>query len=252
MRRATALIVSYLLVLSLCSWVALADDAPAAKSDAASATPAAAEPVKAEPTKEAPAAEAPKADAPNVEAPKADAPKAEPAKLDPAFEADIRKLLSVLKEDQAPKTFLMNMVEQAKKYQPQVPAEAWKTAIDKINWSEVVDIQVAAYAKVMSPEDVKAVLAFYESPIGAKFLAARPAIAREAGPSLSGWMQKVSMLIKQDIDAFMAQHAPAPAPTPAPAPAPAPVPSPTPTPVAPPPPAPAPAPTPAPSPAPAP
>ena len=164
------------------------------------------------PAADAPKAEpapAPAADAPKAEPAPAEAPKVEAPKIDPAFEADIRKLLALLKLEQSIRQNILSGVEQLKTRMPQVPADRWTTAVSKINWGDIVDIQVPIYAKVMKAEDVKAAVAFYESPAGTRLLESQSVIGREAVPAMQAWFQKVAQQIMQDATAGMT---PAPAP----------------------------------------
>lgn len=208
MKKLLMLVAVSALAMGVCSLAATAQ-AQNAAGEAPKAAPAEApkaEPAPAAPA-EAPKTEAPKADAPKTEpaapaeAPKVEAPKVEAPKIDPAFEADIRKLLSLLKLEQSVRETMTASIDQIKPRYPQVPADRWTAALSKVTWSQVVDLQVPVYAKYMTPEDVKAAITFYESPSGARILAAQGPISRESITITRAWFLSAGQEILKEVGA---------------------------------------------------
>jgi uncharacterized protein len=57
---------------------------------------------------------------------------------------------------------------------------------------EMVDIAAQIYVKQMSEPDLKAAVAFFESPAGKKFVETQPAVLTEVVPAMQGWRGKIS------------------------------------------------------------
>ncbi|MGH6794091.1 MAG: DUF2059 domain-containing protein [Methylocella sp.] len=57
---------------------------------------------------------------------------------------------------------------------------------------EMIDIAAQIYVKQMSEQDLKAAVAFFESPAGKKYVETQPAFLTEAVTAMQGWQGKVS------------------------------------------------------------
>jgi hypothetical protein len=57
---------------------------------------------------------------------------------------------------------------------------------------EMVDIAAQIYVKQMSEPDLKAAVAFFESPAGKKYVETQPAFLTEVVTAMQGWQGKIS------------------------------------------------------------
>jgi uncharacterized protein len=57
---------------------------------------------------------------------------------------------------------------------------------------EMVDIAAQIYVKQMSEQDLKAAVAFFESPAGKKYVESQPAVLAEVVTAMQGWQGKIS------------------------------------------------------------
>ncbi|MDQ6868306.1 MAG: DUF2059 domain-containing protein [Pseudomonadota bacterium] len=57
---------------------------------------------------------------------------------------------------------------------------------------EMVDIAAQIYVKQMSEQDLKAAVAFFESPAGKKYVETQPAFLTEVVTAMQGWQGKIS------------------------------------------------------------
>ena len=135
-------------------------------------------------------------DAPAAEATEV---KAESEKIDPAMEKDIRKLLGLMRIEQMVRQQTIRGMTRMKQAMPNVPADVWDKAFDKVDWGGIVDVQVPAYAKHVSHDDIKGLIAFYESPLGQRIIEAQPKIAEDVQPAAMAWGQKIGMQIMQEL-----------------------------------------------------
>lgn len=127
------------------------------------------------------------------------AAKTDEVKIDPALEADVRKLLTLMRIEDMTREAMKNGFDRAKQQMPQVPADAWDKAFAKIDWGELVTLSIPVYAKHLVHADVKEMIKFYESPLGKRFLDAQPKISKDLMPVTSGWGQKIGMQIMQEV-----------------------------------------------------
>jgi uncharacterized protein len=68
---------------------------------------------------------------------------------------------------------------------------ALKPEFDK-QADEMVDIAAQIYVKQMSEQDLKAAVAFFESPAGKKYVETQPAFLTEVVTAMQGWQGKIS------------------------------------------------------------
>ena len=74
-----------------------------------------------------------------------------------------------------------------RKTETTIPAEFWTAFSKKIKPEELVDLIVPIYDKHFSKEDIEGLIAFYQTPLGQKTLAALPAIERESSAAGEKW-----------------------------------------------------------------
>jgi hypothetical protein len=121
------------------------------------------------------------------------------SKIDPAKEADIRKLLEITG---AKALALQSMDGMLKSIRPLLarslpPGEYQEKLIDfffekfrsKVDPQQLIDLIVPVYDKHLSHEEIKALIQFYETPLGKKTLFALPTIALESREVGEKWGQ---------------------------------------------------------------
>ena len=65
--------------------------------------------------------------------------------------------------------------------------------------NQLYDIVVPFYDKYLSDEDVRQIIAFYESPTGKKMVDAMPRIMMDAMPAIMQWSQELSARMQQKL-----------------------------------------------------
>ncbi len=68
---------------------------------------------------------------------------------------------------------------------------------------EMIDIAAQIYVKQMSEQDLKAAVAFFESPAGRQYVETQPAFLTEAVTAMQGWQGKVSTDLMARVRAEM-------------------------------------------------
>jgi len=119
---------------------------------------------------------------------------------DERFRSDIKQLLQVTgferQSAQVLTIVLPLLLDEAKRSQPNMPAgalEVMKQVIESefaaATKGPLMEQTVAAYAKYFTPEDVRGLLAFYNSELGKRTVAVMPALAQELSASGQRWAE---------------------------------------------------------------
>ena len=77
-----------------------------------------------------------------------------------------------------------------------VPEDYWKRAEAKFDMAELIQLIIPLYDKYYSIEDLKAVNAFYESPVGQKVLSTLPQITQESMKIGQAWGEDVARRVE--------------------------------------------------------
>ena len=132
----------------------------------------------------------------------APAPAAAPAQaIAPAFEQDIRKLLDVTNaqrlSEQMSASFMTQFTQALKASNPNIPPRAMEIATEVARsfftqrYPALIPKMVTAYAKVLTPEDVRQLLSFYETPLGKRLIEITPALAQAGAQAGQQWGQEM-------------------------------------------------------------
>lgn len=115
--------------------------------------------------------------------------------IDPAFERDIKRLLEVTGaeklSEQMSQTFVTQFMEGMRRGGPNIPPRLVEILDDvvrgtlKKEFGGFMQRMVAMYAKLLTPDDVRQMLAFYETPLGRRMIELTPRLA-EAGAQAGG------------------------------------------------------------------
>jgi hypothetical protein len=111
--------------------------------------------------------------------------------------ADIRKLMTLTGGDKMANQMLDQMAQSMRAQGGPDFDKYFAEFRKEFDLNKVFDLQIGAYDKYLSDEDVKAMVAFYESPAGKRMV--------EAMPQIMGDMMKGAMQISQEIAAKVAQ-----------------------------------------------
>ena len=97
-----------------------------------------------------------------------------------AKRADIRRLLKLTGAGDLGKQVATQMLGQFQHAQPGVPKKFWEEFAKEIDPDKLAELTVPIYARHLSHDDVKQLIAFHESPIGKKLIKVQPLIMQES------------------------------------------------------------------------
>lgn len=106
------------------------------------------------------------------------------------------------------------MVDAMRKVNTELPDEAWDEILDLIvaHLDELIELMVPIYDRHFTAEEIEGLIAFYESPVGRKFIEEQPAVTQEAVMAGEQWGQRVVGEILPRLQELMnetAEEAPA-------------------------------------------
>ena len=108
---------------------------------------------------------------------------------------DIRKLLMLTGSSELGKQVMTQMIGNMKGMLPNVPEKFWSDFMKDVKTEELIDLIVPIYDRNLSAEDIKALIAFYESPAGRRFVAVLPKITQESMTAGQEWGKALGMKV---------------------------------------------------------
>jgi|SRR5688572_17999836 len=100
---------------------------------------------------------------------------------------DIRKLLVMTGSAQLGAQVMAQLMQSMKKAMPNVPERFWADFQKEVRTDELIDLIVPVYDRHLSHDDVKALIKFYETPSGKKFVSVLPQITQESMAAGENW-----------------------------------------------------------------
>ena len=120
-------------------------------------------------------------------------------KVSPEHTKAAKKLLQVMQVENQGRRMMQQMIGQFKKAMPQVDPAFWDKFLEKVDYKEFVDMMVPIYAKHLSQEDLNGLVAFFESPLGQRFIKAQPGMAQDSTQIGMKWGQKLVQQVMAEL-----------------------------------------------------
>ncbi len=114
---------------------------------------------------------------------------------------DIRRLLELTGSAQLGQQIIGQMMATFKRTNPNVPESFWNQTAKEFDSKTMIDLIVPIYDKHLTHEDVKGLIAFYESPLGRKMVSVLPAITQESMQAGQQWGMEVAQRVQQKLEA---------------------------------------------------
>ena len=107
------------------------------------------------------------------------------------MQEDIRRLMEVSGAGNLAVQVMNQMLSPIKRAMPKVPEEFWTKFMAKVDTDELIDVTIPIYAKYFTPDEIKQLLAFYQTPLGQKVIATLPAVMQESMVAGQKWGQQL-------------------------------------------------------------
>lgn len=116
-------------------------------------------------------------------------------------EEDIRRLLVLMGSADLGKQVVEQMFAEFKKAAPNVPEEFWDGMLDELDPQGFVEMTVPIYDRHFTQDDIRQLIAFYETPVGRKLTAKLPAITQEAMAAGQKWGEEIAQRVVTRLQA---------------------------------------------------
>jgi uncharacterized protein len=114
---------------------------------------------------------------------------------------DIKTLLHITKADAMGKQVGDTLLANFRSAAPNVPESFWQEAQTELDAFDNVKLLVSIYDKNFSHEDIKALIAFYKTPTGRRFIEAQPVMMNEAMTAGQKWGEQAAKKIIEKLKA---------------------------------------------------
>ena len=129
--------------------------------------------------------------------------------IDPAFEQDIRKMLEVTNAlkmgEQMTTTLMQQMSQSMRQANPNIPPRMLEIASEVARelftkeFPSLTPRLVATYAKVLTHDEVKQLLAFYATPLGKRMIEVMPALQQAGAEAGQAWAQQLIPQLQTEL-----------------------------------------------------
>jgi hypothetical protein len=110
---------------------------------------------------------------------------------DPAKVQDIRKFFKLTNVAELSFADIKNNAELQRQANPQIPAEFWTELIKELKPEEFIERMIPIYDKHFSHEEIKAWIAFFETPAGQAFFKNQRLVLQESAIVGQAYVQEI-------------------------------------------------------------
>ncbi len=116
-------------------------------------------------------------------------------------EENILRLIEIRNEDRLAMQGFEMILPSFQQAYPKVPYEMWQKIKEKIDTTEITATVIQIYSNHYTNEEILQLIEFYQTPIGKKLLSESPSILRESLEAGIAWGKRISLQIKQELQA---------------------------------------------------
>lgn len=113
---------------------------------------------------------------------------------------DIRKMMDVTGAGKLGIQVMHQMIAAYKQENVQVPDKFWTDFMAEVDADELVEMCIPSYERYFTHDEIRELLAFYETPLGKKLIRTQPAIMRECMIAGQQWGRKIGEKIARRLE----------------------------------------------------
>jgi hypothetical protein len=117
-----------------------------------------------------------------------------------AKQQDIPKLMELTGAAKVGQQIAAQMIPMFKQGNPQVPQKFWDDVMKEFDAKSMIDLVVPIYDKHLTHDDVKGLIAFYQSPLGRKMTSVMPQIAQESMQVGQQWGMQIAQRVQKRLE----------------------------------------------------
>jgi len=106
-------------------------------------------------------------------------------------EQDIRRLMEITGSAKMAEQIMDQMMAAFEQNAPGIPKAFWDGFRAEINTEDLVNMTIPIYDKNFSHEDIRGLIAFYQTPLGATLIEKLPVIAQESMAAGMKWGEEI-------------------------------------------------------------
>ena len=114
-------------------------------------------------------------------------------------EKEVLKLLKLLQTEALMRQVTDQVIEQLRQNVSQPPQRYWNSFKAKLDYSEVMGQIAAVYERYLTANDIRALHAFYSSPVGSKLIRVQPRIMAESMAIGQEWGRDVAERAMKEV-----------------------------------------------------
>lgn len=114
-------------------------------------------------------------------------------------EQKARHLIKVMNVGEVAVQGLESMIDSMRTSSPEVPAEYWDAFRKKININDFIELVIPIYMRNLEDADIDALIAFYESPAGKRYVAKQGVLMQESMVAGQTWGEKIAQLAIEEM-----------------------------------------------------
>ena len=110
----------------------------------------------------------------------------------PATKESIQTLMQTTGAENMAQQMATQIIPMLKKLVPEAPDRFWDDFFKEINAEQINELIIPIYQKYLTEQDVQAINAFYQSPVGQKLIRVQPQISKESMIAGQLWGQQIA------------------------------------------------------------
>jgi hypothetical protein len=122
------------------------------------------------------------------------------ADISPEKRAAIESLLKATGMEKLMNQMIVQMIDTFKAQAPDVPQEFWDKLLQQMDTHELIEKLMPIYDKYYTMDDLKAINAFYTSPVGQKLIANLPQITQESMQIGRQWGEDLGKRVAKQVE----------------------------------------------------
>ncbi len=113
--------------------------------------------------------------------------------------ADARRLLEVSGTGKLASQVATQIVDQQRRALPQVPADFWTEFEGEVDAAQLIEMMAPVYDRHFTHDEIRALIAFYQSPAGQKLVQVQPLLARDSMLAGQQWGFRLGQRLTQRL-----------------------------------------------------
>jgi hypothetical protein len=131
----------------------------------------------------------------------------QPYQIDPAKEKDLRKLLGMMSWPQQAASLADGLVRNFKEAYPEVEPKFWEGTRKEIDSNVLFEMLVPVFAANLDQDEIRAMINFFETPIGRKIAAAQLPMAKDTQQVAHKWGQYTIKQVQEKLRDHLSRSA---------------------------------------------